>query len=104
MIPKFAYGGSVAGPRHSGGGVLLEAEGGEYIVNRNAARSNIALLEAINSNRSVSVSMPGDGFTMLAGEIRQQTERLERVERRISLSQFDEAYTKYKVVQTEIGN
>ena len=104
MIPKFAYGGSVAGPRHSGGGVLLEAEGGEYIVNRNAARSNIALLEAINSNRSVSVSMPGDGFAMLAGEIRQQTERLERVERRISLSQFDEAYTKYKVVQTEIGN
>uniref|UniRef100_A0A6M3XT21 Putative tail protein n=1 Tax=viral metagenome TaxID=1070528 RepID=A0A6M3XT21_9ZZZZ len=104
LIPKFAYGGSVAGPRHSGGGVLLEAEGGEYIVNRNAARSNIALLEAINSNRSVSVSMPGDGFTMLAGEIRQQTERLERVERRISLSQFDEAYTKYKVVQTEIGN
>ena len=33
---KMEKGGLLTGPRHSGGGVPIEAEGGEYVLNRNA--------------------------------------------------------------------
>ncbi|MBW7888395.1 MAG: hypothetical protein H3C35_08555 [Bacteroidetes bacterium] len=38
MIPKFAMGGLVGGKRHSQGGTLIEAEEGEFVVNRFATK------------------------------------------------------------------
>jgi len=35
-VPKFALGGMIGGPSHAMGGVRLEAEGGEYIINKAA--------------------------------------------------------------------
>ena len=53
-IPQFAEGGwvdgrgMIQGRAHAQGGVKLEAEGGEFIVNRAASAKNAALIEAIN--------------------------------------------------------
>lgn len=56
-VPKFEKGGLVgkpisdgllSGKPHSAGGVLLEAEGGEFIINRKATKNHLPLLEAIN--------------------------------------------------------
>ena len=49
LIPKFETGGMVGGRRHSGGGTLIEAEQGEFIVNRNSTEQFLPILEAINS-------------------------------------------------------
>jgi hypothetical protein len=53
-IPKFADGGFVNGPLHSAGGVLLEAEGGEYIINRKSAAGNLDILNAINAGKNLN--------------------------------------------------
>jgi hypothetical protein len=53
-LPQFAEGGwvdgrgMIQGRAHAQGGVKLEAEGGEFIVNRAASAKNAALIEAIN--------------------------------------------------------
>ena len=56
-MPRFEKGGMVgrpisdgllSGKPHSAGGVLLEAEGGEYIINKKATKNHLPLLEAIN--------------------------------------------------------
>ena len=47
--PKKAMGGSIMGPGHSQGGVDIEAEGGEFIVNKAAAsKIGTSNLETIN--------------------------------------------------------
>lgn len=46
--PKFADGGMVGGQLHSSGGTLIEAERGEYVVNRHAAAEYLPVLKAIN--------------------------------------------------------
>lgn len=48
--PKAERGMLLRGPRHSGGGVLIEAEGGEAIMNRNATSRYLPLLSALNSS------------------------------------------------------
>ena len=49
---KMEKGGLLRGPRHSGGGVPIEAEGGEYVLNRNATagieRSMPGFLDSMN--------------------------------------------------------
>jgi len=47
-VPVFAEGGWIDGEPHSRGGVMLNAEGGEFIVNKGAARENADMLEAMN--------------------------------------------------------
>lgn len=49
----FADGGPIDGPSHSRGGVWLNAEGGEYIINKSAMRDpvNRAIAESINSGQ-----------------------------------------------------
>ncbi len=56
-IPKFAKGGQISGGLlegrpHSAGGILVEAEGKEYITNKEQSMSNLGLLEAINMSDS----------------------------------------------------
>jgi hypothetical protein len=46
--PKFADGGMVGGQLHSSGGTLIEAERGEYVVNRHATAEYLPVLKAIN--------------------------------------------------------
>jgi len=46
--PKFEKGGEVGGKLHRDGGTIIEAERGEYIINRKHSKENKSLLEAIN--------------------------------------------------------
>jgi hypothetical protein len=48
--PKFREGGWVDGASHAYGGKKIEVEGGEFVVSKQQAQRNAALLEAINSN------------------------------------------------------
>jgi len=48
---KFEKGGEVGGRRHAQGGTIIEAEKGEYVINRNAYAANKQAVEAINTNR-----------------------------------------------------
>jgi hypothetical protein len=47
--PKFKKGGFIKGASHEAGGVHIEAEGGEYVVNRAQTAKNYKAIEAINS-------------------------------------------------------
>jgi len=47
-IPKFEKGGEVRGKRHRDGGTLIEAEEGEYIINRNQTRRHGEEISALN--------------------------------------------------------
>lgn len=47
-IPKYAKGGKIKGPSHSDGGVLIEAEGNEFMVNKNDALKAPKTLDLIN--------------------------------------------------------
>ena len=49
-IPKFEKGGVVGGKRHSQGGTMIEAEQGEYIVNRKQTSAHRRELNALNQS------------------------------------------------------
>jgi hypothetical protein len=49
--PKFREGGWIDGASHAFGGRKVEVEGGEFVVNREAAQKNKAILEAINNGK-----------------------------------------------------
>jgi len=53
---KFEKGGMVGGKLHKDGGTLIEAEKGEFVVNRKAAAANLSLLKEINSGESKSLA------------------------------------------------
>jgi hypothetical protein len=47
--PKFADGGMVGGQLHSNGGTLIEAERGEYVINRQSTSDYLPSLKVLNS-------------------------------------------------------
>ena len=49
-VPKFEKGGEVGGKRHSQGGTMVEAEQGEYIVNRKQTSTHRRELNALNQS------------------------------------------------------
>ena len=49
-VPKFEKGGEVGGKRHSEGGTIVEAEKGEYIVNRKQTSAHRRELNALNQS------------------------------------------------------
>jgi hypothetical protein len=49
-IPKFEKGGEIGGKRHSEGGTMVEAEQGEYIVNRKQTSAHRRELNALNQS------------------------------------------------------
>jgi len=51
QTPTFGDGGEVGGRLHKDGGTLIEAEKGEYVVNRRSTAEYGDLIEAINENR-----------------------------------------------------
>lgn len=49
-IPKFKRGGMVGGRSHEAGGTIIEAERGEFVVNRNAVSRHRSELDALNTS------------------------------------------------------
>jgi len=49
-IPKFERGGEIGGRRHSQGGTMIEAEQGEYIINRRQTSAHRRELNALNQS------------------------------------------------------
>ena len=48
---KYVVGGNINGPSHDNGGVIIEVEGGEYIINKKAVNPKTqAVLEYINTH------------------------------------------------------
>ncbi len=52
---KFAKGGEVGGLLHSQGGTLIEAERGEFVINRRSASKHRRLIEGINEDDQVKI-------------------------------------------------
>lgn len=48
--PKAAEGGLLQGASHAAGGIPIEAEGGEYIINKKSTSAFLPLIEAINNS------------------------------------------------------
>lgn len=63
-VPKAAYGGMIMGPSHSGGGSLIEAEGGEYIINKYAMSQPGVADIAQGLNQSATPSGNGNGMAI----------------------------------------
>jgi hypothetical protein len=49
-LPKYKRGGMVGGQSHEAGGTLIEAERGEFVVNRNAVSRHRSELDALNTS------------------------------------------------------
>lgn len=103
LIPPFAMGGMINGKRHSSGGTLINAEGGEFIVNRESTRNNIELLEAINSGRDVALSGGSSvevirAINNLGSDIRQL-----QLIAKINPRDFDEGYSDYLLKKNHTG-
>ncbi len=60
-VPARANGGRLPGPPSSRDNMLIWAASGEYVVNANATKGNLALLEAINSGRSIDQALASGG-------------------------------------------
>ena len=63
--PQYEYGGLVGGRRHSAGGTLIEAEQGEFVMNRYAVDSiGVGALNAMNQGSGgVTVNVSGNVLT-----------------------------------------
>lgn len=62
-IPKAAYGGLITGPAHSAGGSLINAEGGEFIINKYAMRQpGVASMAESLNNVATPSSQGGSGI------------------------------------------
>ena len=54
---KYPNGGMLNGPPHEGGGIPIEAEGGEFIIKRDSVnRSTLDMLEYINKHGDLPLS------------------------------------------------
>ncbi len=51
IVPKFAIGGLIGGQRHAQGGTLIEAEEGEFIMNRVVTQKHFNFLSALNAGK-----------------------------------------------------
>ena len=55
-VNKFEEGGWIGGKRHSQGGTLIEAEHGEFMINRKSASKYKPLIEAINDDNKIELN------------------------------------------------
>lgn len=84
---KFAKGGMINGEPHSRGGVNIEAEGGEYVINKRSTSKYKDLVEAINRDdqiriidamsrdRKISLNNIGDPYNRKIYELMRSQER-----------------------------
>jgi len=70
-MPKFEYGGMVGGQHHSNGGTIIEAEKGEYIVNKKAMQNadNKAVVTAVNNNQPIAIIVDENQLRKIVSEI-----------------------------------
>jgi len=61
-LPQFGKGGWVDGEPHTRGGVNINAEGGEFITNKQSARTHKAELEAMNKGRESFMKLIQDRY------------------------------------------
>jgi len=76
-LTKYGEGGEIDGPKHSQGGTVIEAEGGEYMINAKAYGKNKELVQAINNedmaqvyralNQDLSVSLDDSNTARMLG-------------------------------------
>ena len=72
-LPKFATGGLVGGRRHSQGGTMIEAEQGEFVMNRNAVDAiGVESLNRMNQSGGGAVSVTFTGNVMSQDFIEQE--------------------------------
>jgi hypothetical protein len=64
-IPKFEKGGLVDGQLHSQGGTIIEAEKGEYVINRHSTADYYPVIDAINNN-AIDPTLANNVITQLA--------------------------------------
>ena len=63
--PKFEKGGLVDGQLHSQGGTIIEAEKGEYVINRHSTAEYYPVIDAINNN-AIDPTLANNVITQLA--------------------------------------
>ena len=62
---KYQYGGLVGGNLHSGGGTIIEAERGEYVMSRNAVKNfGLSNMESINNGSASPVNITFNNSVM----------------------------------------
>lgn len=102
LIPKFEQGGIVGGNRHRNGGTLIEAEQGEFIVNRNSAMQAPSLLNAINRDPNaasdIEALLSGQMSRMSSGQIGSGTTKVV-----LSLYDLDQAQRQFNQIQIAGG-
>lgn len=105
-IPKFRYGGQVlgggsvspegmlSGRSHAGGGMLIEAEGGEFITRKEMTKKYLPILKAINQDKLDDVLYPKIPIMRTFGSVASQSQRKadKRMEMLIEEVQFMSQY------------
>lgn len=97
VVPKFEKGGMVGGRRHSQGGTIIEAEQGEYVVNRNSASRFSDVLDMINSGASRSEAAVG----LANSESMANSQSMQNI--KVSLSMYDLNQAQRQFNQVQIG-
>jgi soluble lytic murein transglycosylase-like protein len=65
-----ADGGYLSGPSHAGGGIAVEAEGGEFIINKRSTAQFLPLLAAINNSHGMAnLRIPGSARFAYGGVV-----------------------------------
>ena len=99
-IPKFRKGGKLEGPAHEFGGIAIsdnegnvygEAEGGEWIVNRQGSREHDRFLNRLNKGEFAGVDLnqyiPTQGGSAVLSDSARRIERVDRERREIEVGQ-----------------
>lgn len=123
---KFAQGGLLEGPSHAQGGIPIEAEGGEVILNKNVAKdpNKLALANYLNTSTGgrplykyggvipkaqaglfVPKQLPDSPFTNTSnnGELLDRIDQLIKVNllnRNVAVTEFDEVQNRVDVIET----
>ena len=95
---QFAEGGDVIGAAHSGGGVNIEAEGGEYVVNKRSTGKYRDLVEAINQDDQMRImdAMNRDKKIVASGSDPYTRKMYELMKTQVQYGEDNEYFYKHK--------
>lgn len=68
-LPVFEAGGMITGPSHKSGGVDINAQGGEFVVNKVSTQKNLGLLQDINNGGTGGSGLNRDDLRTLIEEV-----------------------------------
>ncbi len=111
--PKFGSGGDISGPSHASGGVLIEAEGGEGIINKQSMSNPLlrSIASAVNvagggvpfSNVPIFPSVSGGGFDTAELKAIFVEALKEMPAPVVSVVEFTDAQNRVKMIQNNSG-